>query len=68
MLKFAIQETDDSIAVLAGAGLNPTAVAHLKEARRLTQKAIHSYFFRQKILREAILEQRKARQQLVESS
>ena len=68
VLKFAIQETDDSIAVLAGAGLNPEAVAHLKEARRLTQKAIHSYFFRQKFLREAILEQQKARQQLVESS
>ncbi len=68
VLKFAIQETDDSIAVLAGAGLNPMAVAHLKEARRLTEKAIHSYFFRQKILREAILEQQKARQQLIESS
>jgi len=68
VLKFAIQETDDSIAVLAGAGLNPQAVAHLKEARRLTQKAIDSFFFRQKILREAILEQQKARQQLVESS
>jgi hypothetical protein len=68
MLNFAIQETDDSIAVLAGAGLSPTAVAHLKEARRLTQKAIDSYFFRQKILREAISEQQKARQQLAETS
>ncbi len=68
VLKLAIQETDDSIAVLAGAGLNPAAVAHLKKARRLTQKAIHSFFFRQKTLREAILEQQKAKQQLVESS
>lgn len=65
-LEFAIQETDDSIAVLAGAGLNPQAVAHLKRARRLTQKAIHSHNFR--LLREAISEQQKARQELVEIS
>jgi len=65
-LEFAIQETDDSIAVLAGAGLNPQAVAHLKKARRLTQKAIHSHNFR--LLREAISEQQKAMQELVEIS
>ena len=62
----AIRETDDSIGVLEGGGLHPESLAHLREARRLTKKAIHSLFFGLKHTRKAIGEQRKARALLVE--
>jgi len=68
LLERALQETDDSIMVLSGAGLNPAAVAHLREARRLTKKAIRSLFFRRTFARKAILEQENARDELVEPS
>ena len=42
LLGRAIQETDDAIQVLAGGGLHPVAVAHLREARRLTEEALQS--------------------------
>jgi len=64
----AVHETKDSISVLEGGGLHPDAVAHLREAKRLTKKASRSLFFRKKLTREAIDEQRKARAFLVESS
>ena len=64
----AVDETKDSISVLEGGGLHPEAVAHLREAKRLTKKASRSFFFRKKLTREAIDEQRKARAFLVESS
>jgi hypothetical protein len=66
LLKRARQEIDDSITVLSGAGLHPDAVAHLKEARRLTERAISSIFFGRKLARQAIREQERARAQLVE--
>jgi hypothetical protein len=67
-LKRALHETKDSISVLEGGGLHPEAVAHLREAKRLTKKASHSLFCRKKLTREAIDEQQKARAFLVESS
>jgi hypothetical protein len=67
-LKHAVSETKDSIMVLEGGGLHPEAVAHLREAKRLTKKASCSLFFRKKLTREAIDEQLKARAFLVESS
>jgi hypothetical protein len=66
LLERAIQETDDSIVVLSNGGLHPDAVAHLKEARRLTEKATGSFFSRHKLARQAIGEQEKARAELVE--
>jgi copper homeostasis protein CutC len=67
-LERAVEETKDSIRVLEGGGLHPDAVTHLREAKRLTKKASRSLFFRKKLTREAIDEQRKARVFLVESS
>lgn len=68
LLQRAVNETKDSIRVLEGGGLHPEAVAHLKEARRLTKKAARSVFFRRKHTRNAIREQEKARAFLLESS
>ena len=67
-LKLASAETKDSIMVLKAGGLHPKAVAHLKEAKRLTKKASRSLFFRRANTRGAIDEQKKARALLVESS
>ena len=67
-LDHAVHETKDSISVLEGGGLHPDAVAHLREAKRLTKKASRSLFFRKKLTREAMDQQRKARAFLVESS
>jgi mono/diheme cytochrome c family protein len=61
-------ETGDSIAVLSGGGLHPEAVTHLKEALRLTEKAQCSWFSKSRYAREAIEQQEKARNQLVETS
>ena len=38
-LRLAGEETDDAILVLAGAGLHPEAVAHLRQARQLIDRA-----------------------------
>ena len=65
-LRIAIAETDDSIAVLAGAGLHPEAVAHLREARRLAERAERSWFRRAHLSREAIADLQQARAELVE--
>jgi glycerol-3-phosphate O-acyltransferase len=67
LLARALQETDDSIAVLTAGGLNPIAVAHLREARRLTKEAMDSRSSSEALAREAIGEQEKARDELVES-
>jgi mono/diheme cytochrome c family protein len=61
-------ETGDSITVLSGGGLHPEAVKHLKEALRLTEKAQCSWFSISRYAREAIEQQEKARNQLVETS
>lgn len=62
----AIQETDDSIMVLAGGGLHPAAVAHLKESRRLMKKAIKKHSSSTGLLKEAISEQKMARTEIIE--
>ena len=62
----AIHETDDSIRVLEGGGLHPDAVAQLREARRLADKAVRSIFFGKKYTEDAIREQKRARAFLVE--
>lgn len=67
-LERALAETKDSIMVLKGGGLHPDAVAHLKEAKKLTKRAARSLFFRRRHTKNAIREQEKARALLVESS
>jgi len=62
----AIHETDDSIMVLAGGGLHPDAVAHLKESRRLIKKAIKKHSSSTGLLEEAISEQKMARAEIIE--
>lgn len=65
-LALAIAETDDSIGVLAGAGLHPDAVAALREAKRLAENAASSTFSRRSLTRESIAQQKKARDLLIE--
>ena len=67
-LELALAETEDATAVLAGGGLHPEAVRHLTEAKRLTEKAARSFFFRGRLLRRAIKEQQKARAELAQAS
>jgi hypothetical protein len=67
LLERAVSETQDSIQVLGGGGLHPEAVAHLKSAARLADKAARSFLLRGGYAREAIDEQRKARAQLTEA-
>jgi mono/diheme cytochrome c family protein len=66
LLELAVAEIKDSISVLAGAGLHAPAVAHLKEAKRLTNRATNSIFSRRSLARAAIGELDKARAQMVE--
>ncbi|MCK5417793.1 MAG: hypothetical protein KAI93_04785 [Desulfobacterales bacterium] len=68
LLDRAAAETEDSIAVLSGGGLHPEALKHLKEALRLTEKAQCSFFSKSRYAREAIEQQTKARDVLVEKS
>ncbi|NIR49419.1 hypothetical protein GWO43_13010 [candidate division KSB1 bacterium] len=68
LLARAIDETDDSIMVLAGGGLHPDAVAFLEEARRLAEEGIDSFFSRGRLARQAATELEKARDELVETS
>jgi len=66
LLAQAVAETGDSIRVLAGGGLHPQAVAHLVEAERLTQKAARHIFGRRHLVERAVVEQMRARAELVE--
>lgn len=66
-LKIAIAEIDDALTVLAGASLHPEAVENLKDARRLARKALHSWFSRKSLTREAIAAMELARADLVQS-
>ena len=68
LLNQAASETGDSIRVLEAGGLHPGAVAHLKRAKELTEKAACSFFRRGSLTTRAIEEQRSARRQLVASS
>jgi mono/diheme cytochrome c family protein len=67
LLERAVSETQDSIKVLDGAGLHPEAVARLRSAAKLADKAARSFFMRGGLARQAIDEQRKARAQLTEA-
>jgi hypothetical protein len=67
LIERAVSETRDSIQVLEGGGLHPEAVAHLRSAARLANKAARSFFLRGGLARQAIDEQRKARAQLTEA-
>lgn len=68
LLDQTVKETEDSVMVLSGGGLHPEAVKHLKEALRLTNKAKRSIFSKGRLARQAIEEQKKARNELVETS
>ena len=63
----AADETADGIRVLAGGGLQPQAVAHLKKAEELSKRAACSWFFRERLTREAVSELEQARAQMIES-
>ena len=67
-LNLAVSETRDSIRVLEAGGLHPEAVAHLKRAKELAEKAACSFFRRGSLAKQAIEEQQKARRQLIASS
>ncbi len=67
-LNLAVSETGDSIRVLEAGGLHPEAVAHLKRAKELAEKAACSFFRRGSLAKEAIQEQQKARRLLIASS
>jgi len=65
LLSRAIAETRDSMMVLKGAGLHPAAVSFLMEAKRLTNKALHSNFLNHRYVEAAIEMLDKARNELV---
>ena len=67
LLERAVSETQDGIKVLDGGGLHPVAVAHLRKAGELAEKAARSFFRRGTLVRQAIDEQRNARAQLTEA-
>ena len=66
LLERAIHETDDSTRVLEGGGLHPDAVAHLRESRRMAERASRSVFSVSRHMGDARREQEKARVLLVE--
>ncbi len=65
LLDQAVRETSDSYRVLESGGLNPEAVAQLKVAQQLAQKAIGSWFSKRRLTLEAIDALKRARGQLV---
>jgi hypothetical protein len=67
-IRRAVAEIDDGIRVLTGGGLSPDAVAHLREAKRLSEKASRSWFSRRSLAERAMEELARARDALVESS
>ncbi len=64
-LRFAVEGTDDAIMVLAGGGLHPQAVQHLREAPELTERAAQRKS--QGLARDAIRALERARDEVVES-
>lgn len=66
LLGLAAHETGDSIAVLAGGGLHPEAVAHLGAARRSIERAAGASFGRRGLTRDAIEAQERARAAMLE--
>ena len=61
-LERAVAEIEDGITVLVGGGLHPVAVAHLKEAKRRTEKA----FGRDSLIPRAIDALKEAKSSIVE--
>jgi len=68
LLRRAGNEASDAVRVLAGGGLNPTAVQHLEAAGRYARDAAASRFGRRDSIRRAIAEEEMARAELVEGS
>ncbi len=66
LLRQAVIKTEDTIRVLEAGGLHPEAVAHLREAEELANKAARSFFGRQSLIKQAVERQRNARAQLVD--
>ncbi len=64
-LRIALADTEDGIAVLVGGGLEPAAIAHLEEARRLIERAVDSLFRRDRLARDAIAALSRARAELL---
>lgn len=62
----AAAEAKDAAMVLSGGGLHPKAVANLQSAKRLVQKARDSFFFKKRLARDAIVELKKARADIIE--
>jgi mono/diheme cytochrome c family protein len=66
LLRLAAAETGDSIAVLAGGGLHPGAVADLGDARQLIDRAAGAFFGRRSLTGNAIQALAKARTRIIE--
>jgi len=65
LLESAAHETEDAIAVLAGAGLHPDVVEELQGAKRLIERAGRSLVNRRGLTRQAIRAQERARALLI---
>ena len=61
----ALDETRDGIQVLTAGGIQPGALAHLREAKKLIKKAVGKRSSNS-LLRQAIAEHNKARAQIIE--
>jgi hypothetical protein len=68
LLERAVDETEDATRVLAGGGLHPRAVRHLREAGTLAKRAARSFLGRPLLTGAAIREQRRARERIIESA
>ena len=66
LLRRAVNETNDAIAVLANAGLHPEAIALLNESKGLIERAERSLFGRRGLTRSAVRALEQARAQLIE--
>jgi hypothetical protein len=64
LLRQAVIETEQTIRMLKSGGLHPEAVAHLEEAKKLTERAACSYFRRVGLTKKAIEKQKSARAEL----
>ncbi len=67
-LRQAAAEAEDAAMVLSGGGLHPSAVANLRDARRLIHDAGRSFFSKTRLIREALVELKKARADLIQDS
>ncbi len=68
LLDLALAETNDSIMVLIGGGLHPSAVKFLKESRKLIKKARRRWLSKGRFAQEAVEKQKAARDDIVETS